>query len=149
MEETKKGTAPSTSGGAKKYAGGCHCGAVRFEVELDLEKGAGRCNCSICNKVAATACIVKPSAFGLLKGEDSLGEYQWGAKISQRFFCRLCGIHCFGRGYLEQVGGDYVSVNLNALDDVDVNDLKVIYWDGRHNNWQAGPRPTPWPISAR
>ena len=27
--------------------------------------------------------------------------------------------------------------------------LKVIgirYWDGRHNNWYAGTRDTPWPI---
>jgi hypothetical protein len=56
-----------------------------------------------------------------------------------------CGVHCFARGHLDVLGGDYVSVNLNALDGVDVDDGKVVYWDGRHDNWQAGPRNKPWP----
>jgi len=58
-----------------------------------------------------------------------------------------CGTHCFARGVLEQLGGAYVSVNVNALDDVDPGIMKPIFWDGRHNNWQAGPRETPWPIN--
>jgi hypothetical protein len=90
---------------------------------------------------------VKPAAFTLRAGQDSLSSYEWGAKISRRFFCRHCGVHCYGRGFLEEVGGDYVSVNLNCLDAVDPSQLAVIYWDGRHNNWEAGPRDRPWPIS--
>ena len=130
-----------------KHTGGCHCGAVRFEVEVDLGQGATRCNCSVCTKIAATARLVKPDAFALLAGEDSLAAYEWGAKISRRFFCKHCGVHCFGRGFLEEVGGHYVSVNFNCLDEVDPSLLAIVYWDGRHNNWEAGPRPTPWPIS--
>jgi hypothetical protein len=137
---------PASPSGAEKYVGSCHCGAVRFEVDLDVPPGGGRCNCSICTKIAATAAIVKPSAFALLTDESSLGQYEWGAKISRRFFCKNCGVHCFGRGHLAEVGGDYVSVNLNCLDGVDLAQVKVIYWDGRNNNWEAGPRDTPWPI---
>jgi hypothetical protein len=37
-------------------------------------------------------------------------------------------------------------VNLNCLDDADPNALKVAHWDGRHDNWQAGPRDAPWPM---
>jgi hypothetical protein len=51
-----------------------------------------------------------------------------------------------GRGHLAEVGGDYVAANLNCLDNVDVNTLPVMYWDGRHNNWEAGPGQTPWPV---
>jgi hypothetical protein len=130
----------------KKHTGSCHCGAVRFEVELDVAAGASRCNCSICTKVGITSAIAKPSAFTLLSDEAALGSYEWGGKTAQRYFCKTCGIHCFGRGYLEQVGGAYVSVNLNTVDDLEVSELKVSYWDGRHDNWQAGPRGTPWPI---
>ena len=134
---------------ARRHTGGCHCGAVRFAAEVDVKAGASRCNCSVCTKIAPTAGIVKPSAFTLLAGENNLGMYEWGAKISQRFFCRTCGVHCFGRGHLAEVGGDYVSINFNCLDDVDPSELTIIYWDGRHNNWEAGPRDKPWPISPR
>lgn len=30
--------------------GSCHCGAVRFEVKLDLEQSTCRCNDSICRR---------------------------------------------------------------------------------------------------
>jgi hypothetical protein len=129
-----------------KHLGSCHCGAVRFEADVDIAAGAGRCNCSVCTKIASTAAIVKPPAFRLVAGADDLGVYEWGAKISRRFFCKHCGVHCFSRGHLAEIGGDYVSVNLNCLDDIDPGQLKISYWDGRHNNWDAGSRDQPWPI---
>jgi hypothetical protein len=131
---------------APTHQGGCHCGAVRFEVALEPDFKASRCNCSICAKLGQTGTIVKPHAFRLVSGESELGTYEWGAKISTRYFCKHCGVLCFGVGHLEQIGGDYVSVNLNALDDFDVSLLDVTHWDGRHNNWMAGPRSTPWPF---
>ncbi len=130
------------------YEGSCHCGAVRFQVQADLSNGAGRCNCSICARVGQLGVIVKPEAFKLLAGEEALSFYEWGAKISRRYFCRHCGIHCFGRGSLPQVGGAFVSVNLNCVDALEPAQLKVNYWDGRHDNWEAGTRDRPWPIHA-
>ena len=131
-----------------RHTGSCHCGAVRFQVEADLGEGASRCNCSVCTKIATTGRIVKPGAFALVAGEENLGVYEWGGKISKRFFCKNCGIHCFARGHLAEIGGDYVSVNLNCIDGLDPNSLEVVYWDGRHDNWQAGTRDKPWPVRA-
>jgi hypothetical protein len=128
-----------------KHQGSCHCGVVRFEAELDATSAA-RCNCSACSKTAVTTSIVKPEAFKLLSGQESLSTYEWGPKISTRFFCKHCGVHCFARGHLAEVGGDYVSVNYNALDDVELSALELTYWDGRHDNWQAGTRKAPWPV---
>jgi LSD1 subclass zinc finger protein len=136
------------NGSTGTFVGSCHCGAVKYEVQLDLAKGASRCNCSICQKVGAVGAIVKPAAFRLLAGEGELSEYVWGHKISRRFFCRKCGVHCFARGHLDVLGGDYVSVNLNTLDDADIAELKLGHWDGRHDNWAAGMRDKPWPIFA-
>ena len=135
----------SNVGAAAKHTGGCHCGKVRFEVELDASKGGSRCNCSICTKVATTGALVKPAAFALLAGKDDLSEYVWGSGVGQRFFCKHCGVHCYGTGTLEQLGGDFVSINLNVMDDIDTAILPIGYWDGRHDNWMAGLRDKPWP----
>lgn len=130
---------------SKKHQGGCHCGAVRYEVELDASSGS-KCNCSVCTKISNLTAIAKPEALTVKADPAHLGMYEWGAKSGQRYFCKVCGIHCYGTGTLEQLGGAYVSVNLNTLDGVDPARINTIYFDGRHNNWMAGPRNTPWPI---
>ena len=147
MDTTTQTTNAAAIPLATRHLGSCHCGAVRYEVDLDPNAGASRCNCTICTKIAAASAIVKPEALKLLAGADSLSVYEWGGKISRRFFCKRCGIHAFARGHLKELGGDYVSVNLNAIDDIDVSQVSLVHWDGRHNNWYAGARPTPWPIS--
>ena len=129
----------------KKHTGGCHCGKVRFEVELDATKGGSRCNCSICTMTAQTGAMVKPPAFKLVAGREDLSEYVWGSSMAKRFFCKHCGVHCYGAGSLEVLGGDFVSINLNVMDDIDLAIAPISYWDGRHDNWMAGQRDKPWP----
>jgi hypothetical protein len=129
----------------KKHTGGCHCGAVRFEAMVDTTTGS-MCNCSICAKIGQVGGSVKPDAFKLVSGQDKLGCYEWGYKIGKRMFCTTCGIHVFSPGHLEQLGGDFVSINFLCIDDFDPLDAKIGYWDGRHNNWQAGLSDKRWPI---
>ena len=131
---------------AQTCHGSCHCGAVRYDVEIDLARGGSRCNCSICLKLGNFSGMAKPDAFRLVCGEGELGSYAWGAKISTRYFCQRCGVQCFGKGSLPELGGEYVAVNLNTLDDVEVGQLKAVHWDGRNNNWEAGPRDAPWRV---
>ena len=125
-------------------SGACHCGKVRIEADLDLAAGSNRCNCSICGKLRAWTVITKPQAVRLLSGQDDLSSYEWGAKISKRMFCKHCGVHVFSRGHLEQVGGDFCSVNL-AIMDVEPATLVTIpvrYFDGRNNDWLSTPQVT-------
>ena len=131
----------------KKHHGSCHCGSLKFEVALDASKGGTMCNCSICTKLGSRNAIVKPADFAVTAGEDEASTYG-KSEAGTRYFCRTCGVHCFGRGVIEELGGAYVSVNLNCLDDVELTHLPLLYWDGRHDNWQAGPRPAPWPMHA-
>jgi hypothetical protein len=135
-----------TTSGVSKHIGSCHCGAVKFEANVDATSGRA-CNCTVCTKVGAIGTILRPDAFTLLSGERNLTAYEWGGKTAKRYFCKTCGVSCFSRGHLDQLGGEYVALNLNALDDIDPANVKVGYSDGRHNNWQAGMRDRPWPIS--
>src|SRR5262245_25647623 len=82
---------------ATTYHGSCHCGRVKFTASIDLTTGATRCNCTVCTKTAVTAAIVSPAAFELTAGEAELSTYEWGGKTAVRYFCRHCGVHCFGR----------------------------------------------------
>ena len=44
-------------------AGGCHCGAVRFEAALPAVALAQACNCSMCDRVGFVHLIVPESRF--------------------------------------------------------------------------------------
>jgi hypothetical protein len=137
----------TTTENPRTHAGGCHCGAVRFEADIDLSKGASGCNCTVCVKRGAAGVIVKPHALRLLSGKEALGEYAWGTRSGTFYFCSRCGINVFGHGDIPQIGGAYASINVHCLDGIDPATLKLVYWDGRHDNWQAGPRDAPWPVA--
>ena len=128
----------------RTYHGSCHCGAVRYEADLDLSAGTGRCNCSICWKKRMWSVGIGPQDFRLIAGEDSLGDYSFGAMQSHHRFCTTCGINLYGHGSMPGMG-EYVSVCLSTLDDLEPADLAeapVIYIDGRGDNWWNPPAET-------
>jgi hypothetical protein len=111
------------------YSGGCHCGRVRYEVETDLERVMS-CNCSICQKRGAVLTFVPVAQFSLLSGEDDLTDYQFNKKIVHHLFCSHCGVGSFARGTGPD-GSAMVAVNVRCLDDVDLDALAPMKFDGR------------------
>jgi len=129
----------------KSYQGSCHCGAVRYQADIDLSQGTMRCNCSICSKSRNWLAMVKADDFRLLAGEDVLSDYQFGRKVIHHQFCRQCGIHPFGWGIIPEMGGKLYAVNvatLDSLEPAELAGLKVRYVDGREDNFQAAPAET-------
>jgi hypothetical protein len=135
----------------KTYHGSCHCGAVRFECEIDLARGTSKCNCSMCAKTRYWKTLVKSDAFRLLEGEEALTDYQFGSRTIHHLFCGRCGVKPFGRAILdvtfsgETLSGEYYAVNVACLDDATTGELAeapVHYEDGRNDNWESRPAET-------
>jgi hypothetical protein len=112
------------------HHGGCHCGAVRFHVDLDLDQPAITCNCSICARAGTMLAFAPTSAFVLEQGEANLTDYQFNKKVIHHLFCKTCGIKAFGRG-VGPDGKEMVAVNVRCLDDVDLAKVPTHHFDGR------------------
>ena len=114
------------------YAGGCHCGAIRFEVEAPAEIEVHLCNCSICSMTAYLYLIVPKERFRLLEGDDDLTTYTFNTGVAQHHFCRHCGIKSF---YVPRSNPQGISVNVRCLDEGTIAKVSVTEFDGR--NWEA------------
>lgn len=120
------------SGASTWRAGGCHCKAVRFEVELPDAVEAQYCNCSVCEKTGFVHVIVPESRFRLVSGQDKLSTYTFNTGVAKHLFCSDCGIKSF---YRPRSNPDGWSVNARCLDDPDSLDIRIEAFDGR--NWEA------------
>ncbi len=120
-------SAPASAG--EWYAGGCHCGRVRFRLRLH-DRRALACNCSICAKKGMINVIVPAQDFELLQGEESLASYRFNTGIAEHRFCKVCGIHAFSRPRSHP--GSY-DVNARCLDD-GYEFLEITPFDGQ--NWE-------------
>jgi hypothetical protein len=112
------------------YTGGCHCGAVRYEVQTDLAPVIS-CNCSMCSKAGWLLTFVPAGQFTLLSGEDNLTDYQFNKKIVHHLFCKTCGVKSFGRGK-DKESSDTVAINVRCLDDVEPSSLTPFVYDGKN-----------------
>ncbi len=113
-------------------AGGCHCGAVRFEAELPHAFEVENCNCSMCAMSGNIHVILPASRFRLLQGADHLDEYTFNTGRAKHRFCRTCGIKSF---YVPRSNPDGYAVTWRCLDDWDKLDVTVSPFDGQ--NWEA------------
>jgi hypothetical protein len=110
-------------------SGGCHCGAVRFEVLSTDEVEAVECTCSICRMTGFLHLIVPVERFRLTQGEDRLTTYSFNTRIAKHRFCSVCGIKSF---YVPRSYPEGFSVNVRCLDDGAVTVTRIGLFDGKH-----------------
>lgn len=116
----------------KTYEGGCHCRAVRFEVELAPTLEVEDCNCSICAMSGNMHVIVPESRFRLVKGQGALRAYRFNSKAAKHLFCTICGVKSF---YIPRSNPDGIAVTYRCLDDWRGLNILIRPFDGVH--WQA------------
>ncbi len=108
------------------HSGGCHCGAVAFEVEAPAKIVASDCNCSICRMSGYLHLIVPRSRFHLLQGADALTEYKFNTGTARHLFCGRCGVKSF---YVPRSNPDGYSVNVRCLDPATIEHVEVQLFD--------------------
>lgn len=102
----------------KLYHGSCHCGAVRFEADIDLtETPIRKCNCSFCLKSGYKKALIGYDEPRITPGKARLQNYHaegsnWPEGDIDHYRCPERGVQPFSRGYLRKMmGGNFVSAS--------------------------------------
>lgn len=114
---------------AKTYEGSCHCGKVKYRVEVALE-GAIACNCSICGRTGSVLVFAPAEKFELLSGEADLQDYQFNKNVIHHLFCKTCGVRSFARG-VGPGGKEMAAINVRCLEGIDPHKIEAKQIDNR------------------
>lgn len=112
------------------YTGSCHCGAVRFEVEGEVDSGLA-CNCSMCSRKGSLLWFVPRENMRLLTDEDAASTYLFNKHAIRHRFCGVCGIHPYAEAVHPATGKPMAAINLRVLEDFDLASVPVKHVDGR------------------
>ena len=112
------------------YSGGCQCGKVRYEVQMDIGEVIA-CNCSRCGRLGTLLAFAPATQFRLLSGNADLTDFEFNKHIIQHKFCSTCGIQSFAIGTHPKTGDKMAAINVRCVDGVDVDSLQVRKVDGR------------------
>ncbi|EKK3984825.1 GFA family protein [Cronobacter sakazakii] len=104
--------------------GQCHCGTVKFTVELtDGLNTARRCNCSYCRMRGAITVSAPLNGITVLEGKEKLTEYRFNTRQAAHYFCSVCGIYTF---HQRRSNPDQYGVNVACLEGVSPFDFPEI-----------------------
>ena len=98
-------------------AGGCYCGAVRFEITEEL-RVILNCHCRNCRRAHGAPfyafAFLNPNNFRVTTGEEHVAGYEFTPGYT-RNFCRVCGGRLFN--YVPTGVGPLINVALSTLDE--------------------------------
>ena len=112
-----------------RYSGSCHCGAVAFEVEGEIESGLS-CNCSMCQRKGSLLWFVPRSALSLSTPEANSRVYMFNKHLLKHRFCPTCGIHPYAEGK-DPKGNEMAAINIRCLEGIELSSIPVTPYDGR------------------
>jgi hypothetical protein len=74
--------------------------------------------------------FVPREALQVERGESSLTEYRFNKHVIQHLFCPTCGCQPFGLAAAPD-GAPMAAINVRCLDDVDLDAIERVPFDGR------------------
>lgn len=112
--------------------GGCHCGAIRFEVTA-IPESVCTCYCNTCQKISGstsmTAADFKKESLTLLQGK--LLEYQSSPKVT-RSFCGKCGSQLT---YFHTDFPNNIEIFIGAFDNTSAFPTQMHTWTSQKPSW--------------
>ncbi|CAK7223580.1 hypothetical protein SCUCBS95973_005227 [Sporothrix curviconia] len=155
------------------YRGGCHCGAISFDVTLSppleslrnesiSESGSGsepapahevvNCSCSVCSRHGYL--LVYPTRDKVVfhnkgGGQARCGTYQFNLKVQDHLFCKNCGSSVM-IDFLDRFkpAFDGYGINVRSLYDVDLEALNILKVDGKTGVLPAGDMSGQWYVES-
>ena len=113
------------------YAGGCHCGSLRFAATLG-PIDVGYCHCRICQRTTGAPALVWGSfpvgSFAYVKGAPTVYR---SSERGQREFCPVCGAQIAYRA----VGAGTIDVNVGCLDHPEGIEPRSHIWTSSRIAW--------------
>lgn len=122
------------------YAGGCHCGGVRFTIDLDLDQ-TNSCNCANCKKRGLIFWFALPERFRLTVGDGGTQEYLFSKRAIEYQVCAVCGAEVFFHSEMPD-GAETVAINARCIDNIDLAQLKVAPYVGVSKGQSKAFNPT-------
>ncbi len=123
-----------------KIDGGCHCGDITYEAEVDPDQ-AGICHCTDCQILSGSAfrtlVPVPEDAFTLLSGQPKtyVKTGESGTKRAQ-VFCPECGTPLYATGVGD--GPKIYNIRLGTAHQRDALPPKTQYWHRSAQRWVTG-----------
>ena len=122
-----------------KIDGGCHCGNITYEAEVDPEKAA-ICHCTDCQSLSGTAfrtvVISLVDAFTLLSGEPKMYAKIGGSGAKRiQAFCPDCGSQIYATSVGD--GPKIYGIRLGTVRQRDEMPPKRQIWHRSAQKWLA------------
>ncbi|MCD9029054.1 GFA family protein [Luteimonas sp. BDR2-5] len=110
-------------------SGSCHCGAVLFSVEGEIDQ-AIECNCSHCSRKGFLLWFVPRPSLAVSSGTERLTTYTFNKHAIEHQFCSTCGCQAFGLGSMPD-GTEMAAINIRCLEGIELDTVKRIQVNGR------------------
>ncbi|UJW75810.1 GFA family protein [Rhizobium sp. SL42] len=124
-------------------SGGCHCGAIRFEAEVDPQE-VGICHCTDCQRLTGCAYRVsvgaEPMDFRVVAGTARrYRKFGASGRPSDQYFCDICGSPL----WRVDATGASIAIRLGTIDQRQALTPRHQSWTGSALRWVSDIRDIP------